>query len=325
MSQFGHISEIFIGRDTTTNVHKGYAFVTFSHVKDLKTLFGAHLFKGKSMEVKRNLHNHAILDRVAPEIKEKDIFQAAEALGFMVAEVIVGLEGNGVPIGQACVKLQNDEDLSRLLSSGKIKVKDFYLPFITRSRRLNQVVPVSSRDNFQTKKPKNVRGFNPGQHEDYGLTNNLARKQVYPSQSNEGFEELELLRIHKNSFSKISVEDSAQSTFDASCLQDNSNLSSAKKLRKDSASFKTTSKEYYPSVSMAGSLALLSEDPLVDDDQRVLLNGRHKSECTTGSTENLADKAIGRRLSSYSSCFYSGGSPVHKEVKIDFFTYPGRD
>ena len=74
MSQFGHISEIFIGRDTTTNVHKGYAFVTFSHVKDLKTLFGAHLFKGKSMEVKRNLHNHAILDRVAPEIKEKDIF-----------------------------------------------------------------------------------------------------------------------------------------------------------------------------------------------------------------------------------------------------------
>lgn len=76
---------------------------------------------------------------------------------------------------------------------------------------------------------------------------------------------------------------------------------------------------------MAESFALLSEDALADEDQQVKLNGRHKSECTKGSIENLADKAIGRRLSSYSSCFYSGGSPIHKEVKIDFFTFPGRD
>ena len=162
------------------------------------------------------------------------------------------------------------------------------------------------------------------QHDDYSLNQDVQRRQIHPTNSYQGFDELEIPRDQKNSISKISVEDSAQSTFDDTFLQD-INLPSGKKLRKDSTSFKTTSKEYHPSVLMAKSFALLSEDALVDDDQQVQLKNRHKSECTTGTTENLADKAIGRRLSSYSSCFYSGGSPVHKEVKIDFFTFPGRD
>ena len=220
MCQFGHISEIFIGRDAATNVHKGYAFVTFSHVNDLKTLFGAHFFKGKTMEVKRNLHNHAILDRVTPDIRDRDIFQATEALGFSVVEVLIGYEGNGVAMGQACVKLQNDEDLSRFTSVGKIKVKDHYLPFIPRSKRLNQNLPVSTRENFQRKNSRNGRGFMNDQYDDYGLYQDVQRRQIYPTNSNEVFEELDFLRGQKNSFSKISVEDSAQSTFDASCLQD---------------------------------------------------------------------------------------------------------
>lgn len=194
MCQFGHISEIFIGRDAATNVHKGYAFVTFSHVNNLKTLFGAHSFKGKIMEVKRNLHNHAILDRVTPDIRDKDIFQATEALGFSVVEVLIGYEGNGVAIGQACVKLQNDEDLSRFTSVGKIKVKDRYLPFIPRSKRLNQNLNASTRENYQINNSRNGRGFTNYQHDDYSLNQDVQRRQIYPTNSNEGFDELELLR-----------------------------------------------------------------------------------------------------------------------------------
>lgn len=60
----------------------------------------------------------------------------------------------------------------------------------------------------------------PEQYDDFSLNQDVQTRQTYPTNSNEGFEEIDFLGGQKNSFSKISVEDSAQSTFDASCLQD---------------------------------------------------------------------------------------------------------
>lgn len=137
MSQFGQVAEVFIARDPVSLNHKGYAFVVYSQAQDLKTLFGAHIFKGKNIEVKRNMHNQALLAGLTTDISEQDIKSAIETVGYSVAEVIVGCEGNGVPIGSACARLNNDQLLNEFMSRGFILVKDKNIEINSRSARKN--------------------------------------------------------------------------------------------------------------------------------------------------------------------------------------------
>lgn len=325
MSQYGKVAEVFISRDASSHNHKGYAFVAFHSVSNMKNLFGAHLFKGKMIEVKRNIHNQVLITGLTPDISEADIKAAIEDAGFPVSEILVGSEGNGVPVGSACAKLINDELLPALTDLGTLLVKDTLLELNTCStRKPNQ--PNTPKDSASSKKQKNSRKFNQQEISDK-KNHKTGHHPVAPSIiSNEAYGEQDSALGMFSSFTKMSPEDSALSTLDFSQAFNEGSLPSGQKMRKMSSSLKTNSKEYHPSPSNADVLALLGEDALFDDThRRVLLNGRHNSDSANGSHDTHYENVLNRRLSSYSSCFYTSDSPVQNEVRIAFFTFPGRE
>ncbi len=326
MSQFGHITEVFIARDPVSQNHKGYAFVVYSQVHDLKTLFGAHLFKGKNIEVKRNMHNQALLTGLSNDTNEQDIKSAIEAVGYSVAEIIVGCEGNGVPLGSACVRLQNDQLLHEFMSRVSILVKDRNIEINSRSARKNvHPIPCTPKDQAAGRKPKNARKYQQDSAErriatrggPLGISNSgISFDTIGDQDSQIGFYQ---------SLARGSQVDSEHSTQDQSYLPD-IGVQAEVKARKLSSSLKTASKEYHPSPSKPSSFATLGDELFFDDESKgVLFTGRHSSEGVAGSPEPNSEGILSRRLSSYSSCFYTGSVPVQNEVRISFYTFPGRD
>lgn len=98
------------------------------------------------------------------------------------------------------------------------------------------------------------------------------------------------------------------------------------KTRKLSSSLKTASKEYHPSPSKSPLFATFVDDVFLDDDCKgVLFTARHHSDGVSGSPDPTSEGTLSRRLSSYSSCFYSGGATTQAEIRISFYTFPGRD
>lgn len=326
MAQFGIVAEVFIGRDPVSQNHKGYAFVVYSHVTDLKKLFGAHTFKGKSIEIKRNMHNQALLTGLSDETSEQDIKSAIEAVGYSVAEVIVGCEGNGVPIGSACARLHNDQLLPEFMSRGSMLVKDRNIEIISRSAKKPVLQMTGTpKDQSSGRKTKNGRKYqqdsvertNPTRPGPLGMTNSGLSFDTTGDQDS-GF------GLYQ-SYTRGSQIDSEHSTQDLSNLPE-TGVKAGNKTRKLSSSLQTNSKEYHPSPSKPPSFATLGDDVFFDDENKgALFTGRHLSEGVTGSPNPLSEGAMSRRLSSYSSCFYSGIITAQTEVRISFYTFPGRE
>jgi len=112
MSQFGSVSDYFMPRDQLNGTHKGYAFFTFSGPCSDK-LFGEHMFKNKTIDVKRNFHNSIFLTQLPQSISSLTVKNALESKGFPVEEILIGNQANGVPTGVVAIRLAKEEYLQK--------------------------------------------------------------------------------------------------------------------------------------------------------------------------------------------------------------------
>lgn len=323
MSQFGRIAEVFISRDIATHNHKGYAFVAYHQVADFRRLFGTHSFKGKNIEVKRNMHNQALLTELVPKTTEQDIKDAIETLGYPVAQIVLGNEGNGVPKGSACVLLQSEYQLSDFTALGFIEIKERHIEINSRSSRKNVHQFLTPKDQGAGRRKGNsIRKF-----QDSAERNHAGPDLPGLAVSGISFDALRdqdsILGLFQ-SMTKLSHTNSEHSTIDVSGHPEN--LLDGPKLRKYSSSLKTHSKEYHPSPSKPDSFQALGDEFFDDECNRSLLFSRPtNSDTVVGSPDQFSDMAINRKLSSQSTCFYSGGANYQPEISIGFFTFPGRD
>lgn len=327
MSQFGTVLDVYISREQT-GYHKGFAFVNFSSVYSLEKLFGEHYFKSKVIEVKRNLHNQLLLSPIPEEATAADIQRAVEELRFPVAEVTIGGEHNGVPAGSASVRLVREDQMYQAVSIGKLMILDKQVEILSRAAKKPQNVGIKDNSNRKKQKPQTSTGRE--------LDKRFARPQglSLSGLSIENPEQQESFFNIVQSYTGLSINnDSEPSTVDLGFTPEpGSGLVVRRKL---SSSLKTNSKEYFPSPHKADSIHLGRENSgalSLDHDfqQRITVAGRHNSECGIVTEPQTP---LSKKLNGYSSSFYSMQNVLdpsqlnHKpgEVRVAFFTFPGKD
>jgi hypothetical protein len=337
MSQFGIVHEVYISRDHNGS-HKGFAFVNFLVVHVPERLFGEHSFKSKMIEVKQNLHNQLLLLNLPDKTNEGQIRQAIEELGFMVAEVTLGSESNGVPPGSASVKLAQEELVGQALSKQKVTINGLEVEISSRATKRPAPTTPQLKDLSGKKKVRHNNGQNSYNVRD-GDKHRVPRSQglSLSNLSNETLEQTESLIGLIQSFNRLSINgDSEPSTVDFGTLAEPDSALFPRPPRKMSSSLKTNSKEYFPSPMKTDSLQLAREESgalSLDNDSGLKLpvTTRHNSEC---GIPTEVDFPLGRRLNGCSTSYYSGSlagsgffSPVAKsqEVRIRFFTFPDRE
>lgn len=336
MSQFGTVHEVYISRDPS-GYHKGFAFVNFISVQSPERLFGEHYFKSKLIEVKQNLHNQLLLLSLPDKTDECTIRKAIEELGFLVAEVILGSESNGVPPGSASVKLFHEDQVNQALAKEKVLIKDTEVEISSRATKRPTPTSPQVKDLSGKKKSRHANPHNSHNVRDSDKRIPRSQGLSFSNLSSETFDQTESLLELIQSMNRISINgDSEPSTVDFGALAEPDSAQFIKPIRKLSSSLKTNSKEYFPSPSKTDSLQLAREASgalSLDSDSclKVPVTARHNSECGI-LTE--ADTPLGKRLNGCSNSFYSGGFSGQgyfsslsrpQEIRIRFFTFPDRE
>lgn len=332
LEQFGSIEQIYISKDAEGQ-HKGFAFVSFYYLYPTLQLFGEHSFKSKTIEVKLNLLNHLIIPSLPPFVSSEDIYQTIESLGFPVARVIVGSGMNGVPADSASVKLVDDFHLNGLGHIGKLIIKG---ASILMEAKINKYLPAQIL----------VKGSLGGRKHSKRLATQFSsdkkgkfyRQDLLPSNCGDTlFQEHNLL----NSALMKSATQTGESEISTADTVGIGAFSNSPKVKK----------ELPPSSLSFSKVSMLDDSPhdlfefpkldlfprttiaKVSTDMTLLLFPavRHHSECIA---DNQFDhRSSPRRLSNFSSSFHthpvlksrSSSLVVVPEIKIGFFTYPGRD
>lgn len=337
MRQFGAIQEIYVSKDSAGH-HKGYAFVSFSTGHHSPRLFGEHSFKNKIIEVKRNLHNHLFLPRLHSTLSVLDIRSAIEEKGFAPSEIIIGTDSNGLATGTGSIRLVEENLLAQAALIGKLQINNHYIEIVVRNNKkyTNSHPKDSSSKKKNNKKNMNIMSIgHDGKHiQPISLQNGTSA--VTNSNTDGIINANTFVNYHQYSAGK-SINNSEQSTDVVKETSDACSFSEEVK-RKLSSSLKTHSKEYYPFPKKMEFLEQVSGDnrfvtlSSIEEDINLLHPiTRHSSESLTPS--DFQDNGLNRRLSYYSSSFYTGNSPSLirtintplLEIKIAFYTFPGRD
>lgn len=334
MKRFGVPEQIFISKDASGQ-HKGFAFVSFTTLDTTQQLFGEHNFKSKIIEVKRNLLNHLYLENIYSNISISDIKNSLGMLGFPLAEVILGTGFNGLPTKTACAKLSDEGQMPQAASIRKLEINGCLVELVAKfSKRIaSKAVKESPTRRKYNKKAAELESNNSNQIQPAVLLNEFNSV----SSSHEGIFQNEL-KIRCMDQSKQSSLASTLSNADVKESLDLCSFSGDKR-RKLSNSLKTDSKEYFPFQRKVDSLGIVREEIRMSTlksfedfggDNDFLYLPRHNSESLAHS--EFFEGENSRRLSSYSSSFFSSNSPLRKnlrlslmEVRVAFFTFPGRE
>lgn len=331
MEKFGTVEHIYISKDGGGQ-HKGFAFVDFSSTLCNAHVFGEHSFKSKTIEVKRNLLNQLFMSNLPADLSESDIQLAIESLGFPVAEALLGNGTNGIPVGAACVRLKDDNQVSNVAPSGVLIIKDEVVTVLAKANKVFAKSPHESATKKKNNKKlshANATKFNP--------KNSLPQPFDFSrlvGGSPENFPDHDVYGMLQMSYPKLTVSD--VSTADQQDGADHVSTSGTSKLRKFSGSLLASSKEF---TSLPPKVELFEvktqELPVrlfsdLGDSYAGLTVSRHYSECLQ-DTGQLGPN-LPRRLNSFSSSFYSTsgslmstGLTPSRECKISYFTFPGRD
>lgn len=331
MEQFGIVEQIYISKDGQGQ-HKGFAFVNFSHIHQTQQLFGEHSFKSKIIEVKINLLNHLFFQSVPQFVSGGEIRKAIESLGFPVVNVALGTGHNGIPTGTCSVKLLDDYQLSNASLIGKIVVKgvSIYMEaktnkFIAAKPFKDTAVPARRKNSKKALHQFSSEKKSKNQYPDFSPT--VSNIPLHETGLFDSGLMMTATRPSDSEFSNGEFKEAQDFLFST---PDNKRKHSASLLEfsNEFPSFrnKFASIELSPAEIGRFANSRLFEDP----DIMPATMTRHNSESVTGTS--IDSSGLPRRLSSFSTSFYSGN--VHRdhifnalmpEVKIAFYTFPGRD
>lgn len=330
MEYFGSVEQIYISKDPQGQ-HKGFAFVNFSELYQGYQLFGEHSFKSKLIEVKLNLLNTLFLQGVPHFITKGDIKTAIEMLGYAVESVMLGNGRNGIPLATCCVKLEDEYQLSSASLIEKIEAKGVRIHMEAKTNRFMMSKAIKESTNYMRKNNKRA-------HQQYNSEKKHKTffQDISPALSNIPMLETEFygssqpMNANRPNVNDLSIGE-LKETPDIMSF-------SSKNKRKLSASLQSISKEFTPksnkmesvelSASESGQLvnSIVFEEP----DFFPMTMVRHNSESITGTS--LDSIAVARKMSCFSSSFYSGNVARNRtfyvlasEVKIAFYTFPGRE
>ena len=343
MASFGKVEEVFMARDHNGQ-HKGFAFVDFSLVKSFSHLFGEHLFQGKTIEVKRNLSKQHFLYKLPREVKEADIRRTIQSYGFETSDLLLGNDLNGIPIGGACIRLSDEESMHQLLSLGSIELGGREVQVHSRiSKRPlttnNKNREYNSGPQAKSKKTNEINQIVPREvdllpgHPFTLTTFSMNGKPTLASQKSGD------VNFHKTDQSLgLNLELSNQ-VFSSNPPADSSESGTSENAhRKLSNSLRTNSKEYFPTTTTTNTTTKKHSKitPFTKEDSCEDNNGFSRataflshSEFNIGTSPAVGD--LGQpKLSGQSISFQSPNKSVFspqtiREVKISYFTFPGRD
>lgn len=326
MGQFGMVEEVYLSRDHQLGTHKGFAFVTFKEVYSLKLLFGEHNYRGKPIEVKRNLQNQLTLSGLTTRITEKDVKAAFEEKGFEVVSVMMGGMTPGLCSGTACVRFKDNECLSEAASLGFLKISGTSVEIHAKSpRRFPQSNKESPKKklNFES----HIAEMRPRGGSRVEIETNSKKVISLGDFSNQTSE----CGLAKPEFDKSMTNSGISTTlFNKTEGEPNSpNLTSSAPQRKLSSNLKTNSKEYHPLIKNV-SVHVVRTDSQTEVELMSLStpafesfqSGDHQNAMSPSSTFSGVP-----RLSSTSISFFGSrdGKPIKREVLVNFFTFPGRE
>lgn len=330
MEYFGSVEQLYISKDSQGQ-HKGFAFVNFSYLYPGCQLFGEHSFKSKIIEVKLNLLNHLLLQGVPHTITAKDIKSAIEELGFPVASIMAGDGYNGIPVATYCVKLHDDSQLNSAAYIGEVMIKGALIYIEAKSNK--HYSGKYFMDPMASRKKNNRNGHQQVNSEKKGKKHHT---EFSPSGSELQFHEQELydsgimITATKPSVSELSSNEKREGQENLPNVGQNK--------RKQSASLIGTSTDFTPISKKIDSLEMIPTDvsqllnsvTFEDPNPLPLAMMRHLSESATGTSHDSLGAP--RKLSSFSSSFYTGSATRSRmpyalslEVKIAFYTFPGRE
>ncbi len=331
MEKFGTVEHIYISKDGGGQ-HKGFAFVDFSSTLGSANVFGEHSFKSKTIEVKRNLLNQLFMSNLPANLTDSDIQSAIESLGFPVAEALLGDGTNGIPVGAACVRLKDDNQVSNVAPSGVLIIKDEVVTVLAKANKVFAKSPNESA----TKKKINKK-LSQANAMKFNSKNSIPQPFDFTrlvGGSPENFPDHDVYGMLQMSYPKLTVSD--VSTTDYRDGVDQVSTSGTSKLRKFSGSLLASSKEFTSIPKKVEPLELKTQEfPVrlfieLGDSYSGLTASRHYSECVQDIDQ--LGPSLPRRLNSFSSSFYStsgslmsSGLTPSRECKISYFTFPGRD
>lgn len=322
LGQFGSVEKVFISRESSGH-HKGFAFVTFAEVFKGARLFGEHRFNGKVIEVKRNLHNLLCVSGLAGDTTAEEVRGALDSAGFLTAEVIMGQKNNGIPVGSACVRLMRDEQLPQAAAIGRVTVGRSSMA-ATLSIKLARNASSTQGSNGNTPVKVNKRRQFDGEAQTFAglyMPASLASVSTDFTESTEGF-----VKGLFHSVTGLSEADSSPLLgLPHRVLALDSEGSRPRKLSSQPRD------HHLPEKHRLGLLPAVHDETRLDlalhrveePTERVLASHRTNSECLP----DIKEASPLKPLSMHSTSFYSSANavPLSAEVRVTFYTFPGRE
>lgn len=332
MERFGSVEQIYISKDIQGQ-HKGFAFVNFARLHPGKYLFGEHSFKSKPIEVKLNLLNQLFMQSVPPFVTIREIRSAIESLGFPVEGAMLGNGLNGIPPGTCCVKLVDDHQLSSAAIIGKIVVRGVSIHMEAKTNKF-----LSSNESFSNKKKpckRHLQEFysdKKAKNQHYHYHDSSPTSSNLPKHESDLFSSGLMMTATRPSESDFSMGEIRESQEFLSFTGGNKRKKSAT-LQSGLMQFPSIRNKIEKVEQDVTEHVQLGGSTVLEEDRGFFAvpMTRHNSETLPGNSfDNLTAT---RRLSSFSSSFYSDTAARHTiafssytpEVKIAFFTFPGRD
>jgi RNA recognition motif-containing protein len=341
MASFGKVEEVFMARDHNGH-HKGFAFVDFSFVKSNPHLFGEHLFQGKTIEVKRNLSKQHFLYKLPKEVKEADIRRTIQSYGFETSDLLLGNDLNGIPIGGACIRLSDEESMNQLLNLGSIELGGREVQVHSRISKRPLASNNKNREYNSGRQPKSKKTYEMNQVGSPEIGMLLNPPFTLPSYSmiaKPGLASHFSGEVNPQPGSSLGMNlDPSSQAFAPNLAFDSSESGASDNAhRKLSNSLRTNSKEYFPTTTTTTTTKKNSKlSPDTKEDSCEDNNGFSRATALLSLPDNMigTSPAVGdlglSKLSGQSISFQSPTKSVFsplaiREVKISYFTFPGRD
>ena len=343
MASFGKVEEVFMARDHNGQ-HKGFAFVDFSLVKSFSHLFGEHLFQGKTIEVKRNLSKQHFLYKLPREVKEADIRRTIQSYGFETSDLLLGNDLNGIPIGGACIRLSDEESMHQLLSLGSIELGGREVQVHSRISKRPLATNNKNREYNNGRQPKSKKTYDMNQlgSQEVGMLLNhpftLSSYSMIAKPALASHFSGEVIPQKPDQSLGLNLDLSNQVLTATLPFDSSESGASDNAHRKLSNSLRTNSKEYFPTTTTTTTTtkknSKLSPDTKEDSCEdntgfsraTALLSLPENNYGTSPAVGDLGQSKLSGQSISFQSPTKSVFSPqTIREVKISYFTFPGRD
>jgi len=303
LRKFGRIDDLYISRTPEQGHSKGFAFATFAPGVNKGTIFGEHSFKNKPLEIKLNTHGMLCLAGLQSDTTQAMIVKAFENLGFTAIEVIIGGPGIGVAEGIAFVRLEGSLSHLRALQVGNIILSGKRITISAKApRRPSEPVPNKNRRRTQNPIER------PSIEEDPVNPTEVITLDTQVPEPNS------LSNLHLDGAKKYlggGTPETATSYSTAGAV------SIGNRLKKYSVAYQPTSLTHLTSPLITVPGLKYSESP-ISDPREILL----------ASLESMAQlvpiQPFVHSASSIASMF-SAVEPIHKEIWVKFYTFPGMD